>query len=786
MLRHLRQVLADQPGIGHAAVGDLRLVVEIGGGKAHGRRHPILDVGLHAANLGAAEVLLLRQRGRERHVRHRVLDAVVEERHPRGEVLGGRDVQAQFAAHQPLGTEFRVWTRHDGAHRELAVELRERGRAEARVHCAPGGDPIGEVVERGHARTEHRVGAVGQRVAIVGGRQPRGHRGFEIVPVVVAPLVGAGAERDHRLRGGRDDVGDERAQAALRAARDAPQRTRHPLRDAVDHGGHGRHIGVFLAVAVDPAHVGAGAQHLRAAEHLGPLQHAAHAVGGHLLIGGQAHHVAQGGRVGDGQEVEVRALPVQEHVRLQRAVIGQLRLGADAARGPLGVVHLAHLGVGAVLGKPADAQEGVQAIGRIEFDLRGEIGVLDVGVVVDRTAFTSRHDREARGVERAAFHRQAHALPAVAGEEIDLRRVAVAVLGLHLQRAARGPAGDHIDHAAHGDVAVEARGRVLGDLDLVDAEQRHPRPVDPAAERVVEGHAVEQHQRAALAARADAAQRHALRGRLGRQAARAPEQAEARHLAQDVVGHHGRRVPDGLAGHDVDAGWHRAETALGAGRAHHHGFEHRRRREHNLDLAGSQRPLRLGESLGAHHQRGVAARHLADQEAALAVGHGLLQPAGRRAHRHGRADNHLPVGVLHHAGDARGGLGEREDQCQYHRDAPLSETCRSIPRSFPARPRPAAPLLMGMGGQFVEVSPPAGCLHHPRGSTATRGGHRLREGSERHAPAARLRPGARAGVARHVACTSCRDVPWMPRVPHGRRHDGAGRVRAREGQRGGA
>ena len=70
-----------------------------------------------------------------------------------------------------------------------------------------------------------------------------------------------------------------------------------------------------------------------------------------------------------------------------------------------------------------------------------------------------------------------------------------------------------------------------------------------------------EHQRAAHAARPDAAQRHALRGRMRRQAAGAPEQAEGRHLPQHVVGHHGRRLPDGLLVDDVDAGRARRRAA---------------------------------------------------------------------------------------------------------------------------------------------------------------------------------------------------------------------------------
>ena len=71
---------------------------------------------------------------------------------------------------------------------------------------------------------------------------------------------------------------------------------------------------------------------------------------------------------------------------------------------------------------------------------------------------------------------------------------------------ARGPAADGVDDAAHRVVAVQARARSLDNLDAIHAFERDARPVHPAAERIVEGHAVDQHQRAADAARADAAQ----------------------------------------------------------------------------------------------------------------------------------------------------------------------------------------------------------------------------------------------------------------------------------------
>ena len=122
-----------------------------------------------------------------------------------------------------------------------------------------------------------------------------------------------------------------------------------------------------------------------------------------------------------------------------------------------------------------------------------------------------------------------------------------------------GTRGDDVDDAAHRVVAVEARARPVDHLDAIDALERHARPIHPAAERIVERHAVDQHQRAADAARADAAQRDALRGRMRRQAAGAAEQAERRHLPQHVVGNDGGRLPDGFLLDDVGADGNVAE-----------------------------------------------------------------------------------------------------------------------------------------------------------------------------------------------------------------------------------
>ena len=168
-------------------------------------------------------------------------------------------------------------------------------------------------------------------------------------------------------------------------------------------------------------------------------------------------------------------------------------------------------------------------------------------------------------------------------EEVELRAVLAAVLRFELDRPARRPAGDDVDDAAHRDVAVQTRRRALGDLDAVHAGERHAGPVHPPAERIVERDAVEQDERAALTARADPAQRDALRGRLRHQAAGPAKEAERGHLPQHVVGEQRRRRFDRFAREDADTRRHVAEPLLGSCRRHRHGLEQRRRLDGDFD-----------------------------------------------------------------------------------------------------------------------------------------------------------------------------------------------------------
>ena len=168
-----------------------------------------------------------------------------------------------FAAHQTLGAELIVGPRCHRADRELTIELGQRRRAEPGVDRAPSGNSIGDVIKRRDARADDGVSLFGDGRSIVRRRQPGRDRRFEVVSVVVPPMIGARAQRHHQLRRRREDVLRERTQTLLRSARDAIHRQRRRLRDADDRGRRRGDVAVFLAVAVHPSPVGAGAERVR-------------------------------------------------------------------------------------------------------------------------------------------------------------------------------------------------------------------------------------------------------------------------------------------------------------------------------------------------------------------------------------------------------------------------------------------------------------------------------------------------------------------------------------------
>ena len=227
-----------------------------------------------------------------------------------------------------------------------------------------------------------------------------------------------------------------------------------------------------------------------------------------------------------------------------------------------------------------------------------------LGLDVDRATPRLLHDAVALGVEVAALEREPERSLYLVQQEIEVHGVAGTVASIEEHRALGGPPREDVDDATEGIVAPGARAAAPDDLDLLDALQRDAVPVDPAAERVVDRHSVHQHERPAGAARSDAAQREPLRRRMRDKARRAAEQAEARHLPEEVVEGLARREADVVARQDRHAGGRLAGLLLDARHRDHDRLEGRG------IVGGLRRRWRGGEK--AEEQRREAPGHLAE------------------------------------------------------------------------------------------------------------------------------------------------------------------------------
>src|SRR5262249_3284940 len=154
---------------------------------------------------------------------------------------------------------------------------------------------------------------------------------------------------------------------------------------------------------------------------------------------------------------------------LQVAVAGQVDANAPARRGPLRVVHLVDLAVAAIFREVANSEPRADSISGAVRDLRVHVPELHGGIDVDHAALARNDDGKAAGVEGGPVDGEGDLSPQIAAEEVELRAVAVAVLGLQLERAPRGTGGHDVDYAALGVIAVQARAGSIDHLDAFDA-----------------------------------------------------------------------------------------------------------------------------------------------------------------------------------------------------------------------------------------------------------------------------------------------------------------------------
>jgi hypothetical protein len=176
MLRHLRQVVADERRVG-VELTHFCLVEQVRTAQPPLLPQAVLGVGLQAPDPGTAEVLALleggdpRRRGYtgERRVGHGVTNAIVEPGRADRECRHRCHAQAQFAAPEALRPQVLIGERPRLADLELAIELVERRCPEARSDAAPDSHPVVDAVQGAGTRTEHRIAPIGERSAVAVG-----------------------------------------------------------------------------------------------------------------------------------------------------------------------------------------------------------------------------------------------------------------------------------------------------------------------------------------------------------------------------------------------------------------------------------------------------------------------------------------------------------------------------------------------------------------------------------------------------------------------------------------
>ena len=413
--------------------------------------------------------------------------------------------------------------------------------------------------EQGAARAREEPLAVPERLP--GRHAGRGRRVLPVA-VVVGPVVDADAADQLQHGKRRIHVLQEDAGQELLASGDASPEVDAVVEDVLD------------GLAGDPAGVAARRDQV-AAELAAPLEPPARRGRGHLLIERQGLRVSVE-RLSRERALELLVVGIERQPPLARARRRRAQPPTECAAAVVRVVDLQPRAVAAVLVevRAGDEQRG---LGR-EHQLGPAVerGVARLGVDIDGAPARILHDEVAVGLEEAALERHPERPLHLVHQEIEVHGVLSAVAAVEVDRALDRPATEDLDDAAEGVVAPDARAAAADDLDLLDALQRDSVPVDPAAEGVVDRDTVDQDEGAAGPAGADTAERQALSRRVRHEARRAPEQAEAGDLAQEVVQGLARRQADVLTGQHRHAGGRLAGPLLGARHRDHDRLESRR------------------------------------------------------------------------------------------------------------------------------------------------------------------------------------------------------------------
>src|SRR6186713_1525928 len=140
---------------------------------------------------------------------------------------------------------------------------------------------------------------------------------------------------------------------------------------------------------------------------------------------------------------------------------------------------------------------------------------------IDRTArcdpgiLLGGYGNVAVDVEPLAARAVPHAACATATKERHASGAKAAALDERSSSGATRTMREKLHDPANRVRAIDVATAAALNLDSIERDLRNLVPVDPATECIVERHPVDQHQRAALCRAADAAQCHALCGRIG-------------------------------------------------------------------------------------------------------------------------------------------------------------------------------------------------------------------------------------------------------------------------------
>ena len=275
-------------------------------------------------------------------------------------------------------------------------------------------------------------------------------------------------------------------------------------------GGIAAEVSLLVGLAVHVRFLKSRDQVLAGSHRVLPLNGKSDLLGGDNLGASQILAVAVGR---DRRKGLMQALTGDVGMQLEGADLMRVPVSAQIQFANGGAVGLQRSAVVPRFAEQRSPNKDTAAIAKLA--LQGEVtaGVLRIHGRVHRASQVGGHGDVAVGAEEFRGQADGPGSKAFAGGQRKVGRVLISVGGFERNRIPVHRRAKNIDDSAERVGTVEMRGAAAGDFDAADAHARHPVPIHPAAEGIVQRKAVTEYQGAAGAARAQTAQGDALRGR---------------------------------------------------------------------------------------------------------------------------------------------------------------------------------------------------------------------------------------------------------------------------------